>query len=100
MKQISWSHEIYSINHYRDKDHDEVAFLIEDESGGLVGIDVKPAATVYAADFKGLRKVQSNGGDNLKLGVMLYDGTKTVAFGDRLFAAPISCLWGGKQEVS
>jgi len=94
MKQIHWSEEIYTLNHYRDKDQDEVNFLVEDESGALIGIDVKPAATVFGADFKGLRKVQSNCGDKLKLGVVLYDGTRTVAFGDRLFAAPISCLWG------
>jgi len=31
--------------------------------------------------------------DDLKLGLVLYDGTKIVPFGDRLFAAPISCLW-------
>jgi hypothetical protein len=96
MKQATWSNEVYTVNHYRDKDQDEVDFLIEDESGALIGINVKPAATVYGADFKGLRKVQSNCGDNLKLGVVLYDGTKAVAFGDRLFAAPISCLWGGE----
>lgn len=98
MKQTTWSDEIYTVNHYRDKDQDEVDFLVEDQSGGLVGIDVKPAATVYAADFKGLLKVKSNCGDSLKLGVVLYDGTKTVAFGDRLFAAPISCLWGGRAD--
>jgi predicted AAA+ superfamily ATPase len=95
MKQANWSDEIYTINHYRDKDQDEVEFLVEDENGALVGIDVKPAATVYATDFKGLRKVESNCGKDLKLGVVLYDGSKTVAFGDRLFAIPISCLWGG-----
>jgi predicted AAA+ superfamily ATPase len=98
MKQTTWSDEIYTLNHYRDKDQDEVDFLVEDQTGGLVGIDVKPAATVYANDFKGLLKVKSNCGDNLKLGVVLYDGTKTVAFGDRLFAAPISCLWGGRAD--
>jgi len=95
MKQTSWSDEVYAVNHYRDKDRDGVAFMVEDEGGALIGIDLKPAATVYAADFKGLRKVQSNCGDKLKVGIVLYDGTKTVAFGDRLFAAPISCLWGG-----
>ena len=98
MKQMTWSDEIYAVNHYRDKDRDEVDFLVEDEGGALVGIDVKPAATVYAVDFKGLRKVQSICGDSLNLGVVLYDGTKTVAFGDRLFAAPISCLWGCERS--
>jgi predicted AAA+ superfamily ATPase len=93
MKQISWSDGGYTLSHYRDKDQDEVDILIEDERGALVAIEVKASATVYASDFKGIRKVLKTSGDNLKLGVVLYDGTQVVPFGDRLFAAPISCLW-------
>jgi len=40
-----------------------------------------------------LRKLLEISGDDLKLGVVLYDGPNIVPFGDRLFAAPISCLW-------
>jgi uncharacterized protein len=61
---------------------------------GLVGIEVKAAATVTAGDFKGLRKLAAAARDNLKLGIVLYDGDSTVPFGDRIFAAPVSCLWG------
>ena len=93
MNLIACSDEIFTINHHRDKDRNEVGFLIEHQSGAIVAIDVKPAATVFARDFKGLQKVQNLCGENLKLGVMLYDGTRIVPFGDRLFAAPISCLW-------
>ena len=46
-----------------------------------------------AGDFKGLRKLADACGDNFKLGVVLYDGGKPVPFGDRLVAAPMSCLW-------
>lgn len=94
MKQANWSDGSYTFSHYRDKDQDEVDILVEDESGAMVGIEVKASATVRANDFKGIRKLKNICGDNLKLGVVLYDGTKTVPFGDRLFAAPISCLWG------
>jgi hypothetical protein len=59
----------------------------------MVGIEIKASATVRTSDFKGLRKLANICQDNLKLGVVLYDGTKTVPFGDRLFAAPISCIW-------
>ena len=60
----------------------------------MVGIEVKAGATVNTGDFKGLRKLADSGGDDFKLGVVLYDGITTVPFGDRLLAAPISCLWG------
>ena len=93
MKQAAWSDESYTLHHYRDKDQDEVDILVEDERGAMVGIEVKASATVYASDFKGMRKLLNICADDLKLGVVLYDGTKVVPFGDRLFAAPMPCLW-------
>jgi len=92
MKLTTWSDEGYTLHHYRDKDHDEVDIIIENERGALVGIDVKASATVHASDFKGMRKLLDICGDDLKLGFVLYNGTKVVPFGDRLFAAPMSCL--------
>jgi predicted AAA+ superfamily ATPase len=94
MKEAASCDESYTLHHYRDKDGDEVDILVEDERGAMVGIEVKASATVHASDFKGIRKLKDICGDNLKLGVVLYDGTQVVPFGDRLFAAPISCLWG------
>jgi uncharacterized protein len=93
MKETAWCDESYTLHHYRDKDQDEVDIIVEDERGALVGIEVKASATVYASDFKGIRRLLDICADDLKLGVVLYDGTKVVPFGDRLFAAPISCLW-------
>jgi predicted AAA+ superfamily ATPase len=94
MKQIGWSDEGYTLHHYRDKDQDEVDIVLENDRGALIGIEVKASATVQANDFKGIRKLMDICGDDLKLGIVLYDGTGIVPFGDRLFAAPISCLWG------
>jgi len=93
VKQAAWCDESYTIQHYRDKDQDEVDLIVEDEHGAMIGIEAKASATVRTSDFKGMRKVRNSSGDNLKLGVVLYDGEQIVPFGDRLFAAPISCLW-------
>lgn len=93
LKQASWSGESCALYHYRDKDQDEVDLVIETGSGALVGIEVKASATVNAGDFKGLRKLAEACGDNFKLGVVLSDGGRPVPFGDRLVAAPMSCLW-------
>lgn len=68
--------------------------MIETGSGALVGMEAKASATVNTGDFKGLRKLADACGDDFKLGVVLYDSARTVPFGDRLLAAPISCLWG------
>jgi predicted AAA+ superfamily ATPase len=94
LKQASWSDEGYALYHYRDKDQDEVDLVIETGSGTLIGLEVKAAATVNSDDFKGLGKLAASVGNDFKLGVLLYDGDRTLPFGDRLFAAPISCLWG------
>jgi uncharacterized protein len=93
MKETAWCDESYTLHHYRDKDQDEVDIIVEDERGAMVGIEVKASATVHASDFEGIRKLLDTCADDLKLGVVLYDGTKVVPFGDRLFAAPMSCLW-------
>jgi hypothetical protein len=93
LKQASWLGESCALYHYRDKDQDEVDLVIETGSGVLVGIEVKASATVNAGDFKELRKLAEDCGDNFKLGVVLYDGGRPVPLGDRLVAAPMSCLW-------
>jgi predicted AAA+ superfamily ATPase len=94
LKQTSWSDEGYALHHYRDKDQDEVDLVIEAGNGELIGIEVKAGATVRAEDFRGLHKLASASGDDFKLGVVLYDGEKSLRFGDHFLAAPISCLWG------
>jgi uncharacterized protein len=94
LKQASWSGESCALYHYRDKDQDEVDLVIETASGALIGIEVKASATVNSDDFKGLRKLAAACRDEFKVGVVLYDSARTVPFGDRLLAAPISCLWG------
>ena len=59
------------------------------------GIEVKAAATVHEADFRGLRKLQSLTDRDFTVGVILYDGSTTARFGDRLFALPLAQLWEG-----
>jgi uncharacterized protein len=93
-KQIRWFDQPCTLHHYRDKEQDEIDLIVESSSGGIVGIEVKAAATVTASDFKGLKKLAAACGDDLKLGVVLYDSDQVVPFGDRMFAAPVSCLWG------
>lgn len=93
LKQTEWHDEAFALYHYRDKDQDEVDLIVESGDGALIGIEVKIAASVGSGDFKGLRKLSEACGNDFKLGVVLYDGSKTVPFGERLFAAPLSCLW-------
>ncbi|MDL2408988.1 DUF4143 domain-containing protein [Rhizobium calliandrae] len=94
LKLATWCETAPALYHYRDKDQDEVDIVLEDNTGAIVGIEIKAAATVTNADFKGLRKIGQVASDAFRIGLVLYDGDKILPFGDRLYAAPISCLWG------
>ena len=93
LKQATWSDEAYSLLYYRDRDLNEVDIVVENDAGDIIGVEVKASATVTNGDFKDLRKLAGAARDRFKLGVVLHDGDTLVPFGDRLFAAPLSCLW-------
>ncbi|MBB3098803.1 hypothetical protein FHR83_006502 [Actinoplanes campanulatus] len=59
----------------------------------VVAIEVKAASTVRSDDFTGLRKIAGRLGDDLIAGIVLYTGTSTLPFGDRMRAVPVSALW-------
>jgi len=46
-----------------------------------------------AKDFSGLKRFQSIAGDRLQIGILLYDGDQTTAFGDNLYAVSLGTLW-------
>lgn len=80
--------------HFRDRDMREVDIVLERDDGTIVGIEVKASATVKGSDFSGLRALAEASGNRFAFGVVLYDSKDFVPFGDRLAAAPLSCLWG------
>lgn len=80
--------------HFRDRDMREVDIVLERDDGTIVGIEVKASATVKGSDFAGLRALAEASGNRFAFGVVLYDSADFVPFGDRLAAAPLSCLWG------
>ena len=54
---------------------------------------MKAAASVTAADFRGMRKLRNAAGERFAGGVVLYDGETAASFGDRFLAVPIRRLW-------
>lgn len=93
LKLAGWSEERYGFSHFRDKDRNEVDVVIEDGSGRIVGIEVKASATVSNRDFSGLRRLASAAGDKFVSGFVLHDHERTVQFGPRMAAVPVSALW-------
>ena len=92
-RQASWHEEEIRFHHFRDKDAAEVDVVLECGPGRVAGVEVKAAATVTAADFRGLRKLREAAGERFAAGVVLYDGETTSSFGNGLHAVPIRTLW-------
>jgi predicted AAA+ superfamily ATPase len=92
-RQASWHESPIEFHHFRDKDGAEVDIILEHGVRELAGIEVKAAATVTEADFRGLRKLQAAAGERFVAGVVLYDGESSAGFGQGLSAVPIRALW-------
>lgn len=91
-RQASWHEDELRFLHFRDKDGFEVDIAVE-RGRDVVGVEVKAAATVSSADFRGLRKFKEAAGNHFRCGVVLYDGETSASFGGGLFAVPLRALW-------
>lgn len=87
------------IHHYRDQRQREVDVVLERRSGEVVGVEVKAGASPDGDDFAGLRHLRDTLGERFKAGVLLYTGSQTIPFGDRIAAVPVSGLWQGDKGV-
>jgi predicted AAA+ superfamily ATPase len=92
-RQASWHDAAIGFHHFRDKDGAEVDIVLERGAHEVAGVEVKAAATVTSADFRGLRKLKEAAGKRFTAGVVLYDGENSASFGEGYFAVPIRALW-------
>ena len=98
LKLASWAEDRYEFSHFRDKERNEVDIVIEDTRGRIVGVEVKASATVTERDFSGLRRLAAASGERFAMGIVLYDHDRTVPFGRRMAAAPVSSLWAAAAD--
>ncbi len=92
-RQGSWHEQDIRFFHFRDRDGAEVDIVLERGTKEVAGVEVKAAASVNPADFRGLRKLRAAAGAKFTAGVVLYDGEMSASFGDGLHAVPIRALW-------
>jgi len=93
LKQIGWSAESPSLNHFRTHEGDEIDLVLERRDGSLVGIEVKASPTLESADFRGLRTLLLARPKKVVRGVVLYTGLRTIDHAPGLVALPMSALW-------
>ena len=91
-RHVDWAETMVTQYHYRER-RDEVDVLLEASSGEVVAIEAKAGATVSRGDWRALVKLRDACGDRFRAGVVVYTGERTLPFGDRLWAVPVSGLW-------
>lgn len=94
-KHATWSEQDVTLYHFRDNAQNEVDMVAEQSDGGIVGIEVKAAASVDACDFKGLQRLAEAAGHRFRHGIFFYSGAEVLPFGrdgKRLFALPLRTL--------
>jgi predicted AAA+ superfamily ATPase len=79
---------------YRNTNQTEVDLVIESTNGDIVGVEIKAAASIQSQHLHGLHNLSQTAGDQFKMGILLYDGKETIPLGEKIWAAPISTLWG------
>jgi len=92
-KQATWSEHEVRLHHFRTAGGREIDILLEDREGSVVGIEAKLGSTPHESDFNGLAHLRDKVGARFKAGVVLNTGSRTLPFGDRLWALPVSALW-------
>ena len=84
----------YQLYQYRDKDKREIDFIVEQDDGSLIGIEVKAGSTVSRKSFKHMEWFSQNIVKNkIFIGVVLYTGADILSFGNNMYALPITYLW-------
>jgi len=94
IKQISWSKQHPGIYHFRTHAGREVDIVLENAQGLCIGIEVKSGVHVTAHDAGGLFFLRDSIGNRFHRGIILYTGTETIPFDERIHAVPICALWG------
>jgi len=92
-RQLTWSHELADLYHYRDHNKVEVDAILENRQRQVIGIEIKASSTVRTDDFNGLRRLADKLGDDFLAGLVLYSGRTTLPFGSKFRAIPISAIW-------
>ena len=83
----------WHLYHWRNQGNQEIDFLVENEKGEFLGIEVKASETVHSEDFKHLENFQSQYPEFHFVGVVLYAGREIVQKSENLVAIPMNAMW-------
>ncbi len=95
-KQIGWADQPTHLLQYRDRYQREVDVVLE-RGSDVVAIEVKATSTPRPGDARHLAFLRDRLGDRFRCGVVLHTGKQQLNVGDRLYALPVSALWGSSS---
>ncbi len=84
-------HALWSVHHLRNRNNQEIDFLIRDENNLYLGIEIKAAESVNSDDFRHLRWFSQQ--VHNFVGIVLYAGKDLLSIGNGLYAVPFSAMW-------
>lgn len=83
----------WKIFHLRLSQRQEIDFVLENDIGEQILIEVKASETVTADDFKHIEWFMKNNPQTALRGIVLYCGQAVRNFGERCTALPMATLW-------
>jgi len=93
LRQMAWADLETTLWHFQDRDGAEIDLVLEASDGRVLAIEVKASSSPTQRWFKWLAQLRDKLGQDFVHGIVLYTGTHTLSFGDRLTATPIDTLW-------
>lgn len=92
-KQSTWSEELFSIKHFRDKHGLEIDVIIEMQDGSIIPIEVKATASPTSHHWSNVETFRTKYRDRVDIGVVLHTGTACHVIDSWLYVLPIASLW-------
>jgi len=93
--QAGWAAESTTMLHWRDtRAAKEVDLVLRRGNGEMLAVEIKSASTVTMADAKGLMAFADRAGDQVVRSLIVYTGRTTQHLGGRIWAVPLSSLFG------
>ena len=83
----------WKIFHLRLSQRQEIDFVLENDFGEQILIEVKASETVTADDFKHIEWFMKNNPQTALRGIVLYCGQAVRNFGERCTALPMATFW-------
>jgi len=79
--------------HFRTADKREIDFILEDQRGRVVAIEIKASTSPPADAFRTLRWLREQLGPRFHAGILLHLGAESSSRGEGIYALPLSALW-------